>query len=183
MPIAGKLEETIVVPQGVNVSREGNVVFIKGPNGELERKFEDSRITIDIQNEGIYLYTDLPSKREKALLGTYASHLRNMVKGVQEDFTYKLKIVYSHFPMKVRTEGKYVVVENFIGEEKPRKAKVAGDTKVKIQGDLVTLNGPNKEHVGQTAANIEHATKIKRRDPRVFQDGVYIIEKAGNPVR
>ncbi len=183
MPIAGKLEETVIVPDGVKVARDGRVIKITGPNGELEKKLEDIRISIDVLDGEIHLFTKLPSKREKALLGTYASHLRNMVKGAQEDFTYKLKIVYSHFPMKVRADGKNVVVENFIGEEKPRKAKIVGDTKVKIQGDLITLSGPNKEHVGQSAANIEHATKIKKVDPRVFQDGIYLIEKAGNPVR
>ncbi len=183
MPIAGKLEEIVVVPDGVNVSKEGRDIKISGPNGAIERKLEDTRISIDIKDGELYLFTKLPSKREKALLGTYASHLRNMVAGVQSDFTYKLKIVYSHFPMKVRADGKNIFIENFIGEEKARKAKVVGDTKVNIQGDLITLSGPNKENVGQTAANLEQATKIKKVDSRVFQDGVYIIEKAGNPIR
>ncbi|MFA4936009.1 MAG: 50S ribosomal protein L6, partial [Candidatus Methanoperedens sp.] len=51
------------------------------------------------------------------------------------------------------------------------------NTKVTIKGDQVILNGINKEDVGQTAANIRQATKIKRFDPRVFQDGIYLVEQ------
>ncbi len=183
MPIAGKLEEIVAIPDGVNVTRDGTDFKVSGPNGVVMKTLEDSRIDIDVGSDEIHLSTRLPSKREKALLGTYTSHLRNMIEGVQDGFTYKLKIVYSHFPMKVRADGQHVVIENFVGEEKPRKARIAGDTKVNIKSDLVTVEGPNKEHVGQTAANIERATKIKGRDPRVFQDGIYLIEKSGNPIR
>ncbi len=183
MPIAAELEEIVEIADDVNVKRDGVTITISGPNGEITKKFIDKRVNIDIGKDQIVLTTGMPTKREKAIIGTYASHLRNMVKGSTEDFTYKLKIIYSHFPVKVRAEGEHVVIENFIGEEKPRTAKILGETKANIQGDIITLSGPNKEEVGQTAANIEQATRIKNVDERVFQDGVYIIEKAGNPIR
>jgi large subunit ribosomal protein L6 len=90
-----------------------------------------------------------------------------------------MKIVYAHFPIKTAIKGDTFVVENFLGEKCPRKTKILGDTKVTVKGDQVLLNGPNVEDVGQTAANIERATKIKGFDPRVFQDGIYIVEKPG----
>lgn len=183
MPITTKLEEEVEIPDGVKIDRSGDEIMVSGPNGEVTRRFGRSDIDIEVDDDVIVLSAEFPTKREKSLLGTYTSHLKNMVKGSQEYFTYKLKIIYSHFPVKVRTEGDEIVIENFIGEDKPRRAKILGDTKVEIERDIVTLKGPDLEDVGQTAANIERATKIKKVDPRVFQDGIYIIEKAGKPLR
>ncbi|MCK4332660.1 MAG: 50S ribosomal protein L6, partial [Thermoplasmatales archaeon] len=61
----------------------------------------------------------------------------------------------------------------------PRKAKILENVKVETMGDNVTVSGIDKEKVGQTAANIERSTKVKHRDIRVFQDGVYLISKRG----
>jgi len=105
-----------------------------------------------------------------------------MVKGACEGFTYKMKVVYSHFPMNVKVSGNTVVIDNFLGEKHPRSAEVLSDVSVEINGQDVTVSGVNKEKVSQTAANIEQATKIKNLDPRVFQDGIYIIEKDGKPL-
>ena len=69
-------------------------------------------------------------------------------------------------------------IGNFLGEKKPRLARILGETKVKVSGNEVVVSGISKEDVGQTAANIEQVTKIKRFDPRIFQDGIYIVDKA-----
>ncbi|MFP4051519.1 MAG: 50S ribosomal protein L6 [Thermoplasmata archaeon] len=183
MPLAAKLEKEVEIPENVTVSRSNDEIKVSGENGESIRTFDNPMIKININNDKITFEAEEPTKREKALLGTYTSHLRNMVEGAQKDYEYKLKIIYSHFPVKVRVEGNEVVIENFIGESKPRKAEILGDTKAQIKGDQVILNGPNKEEVAQTAANIELTTRIKGTDPRVFQDGIYIVEKAGKPIR
>ncbi len=183
MPIAAKLEEIVEVPDEVNVVRNKDEIEVSGPNGKLIKEFTDKRIDIEVGEGKIELSVDDPSKREKALLGTYASHLRNMLQGAQEDYEYKLKIVYSHFPVKVRSEGDEVVIENFVGERKPRKAPILGDTKVNIKGDEISVTGYDKDMVAQTAANIESATRIRKRDSRVFQDGIYIVEKAGKSLK
>ena len=88
-----------------------------------------------------------------------------------------MTILYAHFPMQVKVDGKTLVIGNFLGEKKPRIAKILGETKVKVSGNEVAVSGINKEDVGQTAANIEQKTKIKRFDPRIFQDGIYIVQK------
>ena len=97
--------------------------------------------------------------------------------GVTDGFEYHMKIVFAHFPMTVKVNKDVVVIDNFLGERHPRTAKVVGSAKVVVKGDEVTITGINKEHVGQTMANLEQATKIKGRDPRVFQDGIYLISK------
>jgi large subunit ribosomal protein L6 len=86
--------------------------------------------------------------------------------------------VFSHFPISVKTKEKTILIENFTGERNPRKARIIGNAQVKIQGDDVVVQGINLEEVSQTAANIEQATRIRRKDPRVFLDGVYVYEKA-----
>jgi large subunit ribosomal protein L6 len=102
-----------------------------------------------------------------------------MITGVTKGYEYKMKMVYSHFPIQLKAEGNLLLIGNFLGEKKSRKANILGNTKVTIKGDQVIINGINKEDVGQTAANIQQATKIRRFDPRVFQDGVYLVERSG----
>jgi large subunit ribosomal protein L6 len=152
-------------------------VAVIGSKGELKRNFKQRAIKILKDDGNVILEAQFPKKRDKAMLGTIKSHINNMIIGLTDGFTYKMKIVYAHFPMTVKvTEGK-VIIENFLGERHPRAAKILGDTKVQINGDEVMVSGVNKEDVGQTMANIEQATKIKGRDPRVFQDGIYLVEK------
>ncbi|MEM2385595.1 MAG: 50S ribosomal protein L6, partial [Candidatus Bathyarchaeia archaeon] len=55
--------------------------------------------------------------------------------------------------------------------------KIVGNAKVRISGDDVIVQGISIEDVSQTAANIEQATKIRRKDPRVFLDGIYLYER------
>ena len=121
----------------------------------------------------------MPRSKEKALAGTWNAHLNNMVKGVTEGFTYKLKVLYSHFPMTVEVKGREFVVNNYFGERVPRRADILEGVDVKVQNKTeVVVSGINKESVGQTAANIERSTTVKNRDRRVFQDGIYLISKA-----
>jgi len=182
MPVELEAEEKIKIPESVSVEKHKDELKVSGENGEIVKRFSHPTIEIEIDDEEVILRVDRPSKKEKALLGTYKSHIENMVKGAQEDFVYKLKILYSHFPMEVTAEQDNVVIKNFVGENKPRNAKIVGDTKAQIEGSEVIIRGPDKEAVAQTAANIESTTKISKADPRVFQDGIYIIEKAGKPL-
>ena len=121
--------------------------------------------------------TFFADRRKKALVGTIASHIENMIIGVTKKFYYKLKIIYTHFPVNVRIEGDTLYIENFLGEKAPRKAKILSGVDVKLSKDEITLEGIDIEKVGQTAANIEQATKVRGRDRRVFIDGIYIYEK------
>ncbi len=177
MPVADVVKYKITVPEGVEARLDGFELHIKGPKGELVREFKHTRVKMKIEDGKIIIYCPLPKKKEYALAGTWRAHVLNMIKGVKEGFEYQLKILYAHFPMKVSVKENKVVIENFMGERSPRYAEIFGDTKVEIKGDVVIVKSINKEHAGQTAANIEKATRIKNRDPRVFQDGIYIVKK------
>jgi large subunit ribosomal protein L6 len=169
----------IEIPQGVTVTLSGATLTVKGQKGQVSREFKFPGIRLASADGKVAVEATKVDKQTKATVGTYASHVTNMITGVTSGYEYNMKIVYSHFPIQVKVEGKdRVSIGNFLGERKPRYASIMGDTKVNVAGDKVTLTGINKEHVGQTAANIEQACKIRNRDPRVFQDGVYIIKKA-----
>lgn len=169
--------KTIQIPDGVEVHVEGRVVTVKGEKGALARDFSDAPVSIQHENGLIRVQADWPRKREAALVGTICSHVENMITGVTKGFTYRLKIVFSHFPISVKTKGNMVSIENFTGERSPRWSRIIGDVKVSVQGDDVIVQGINLEDVSQTATNIERATKVKSKDPRVFLDGIFVYEK------
>jgi len=180
VPHYGLLKDEIEVPEKATVTLEpGGIIKVKGPQGEISRKLSDPRIKIEKKGKHIVVSCENSRKKEKALVGTFGAHIRNMLVGVTNGFAYKMKIVFAHFPIKASVKGDTFLVENFLGEKFPRKTKIIAGTKVSIKGDIVELTGPDVEAVGQTAANIERATKIKGFDPRVFQDGIYITEKPG----
>jgi len=118
-----------------------------------------------------------PRKREASIVNTVATNIKNMIKGVTKGYTYRMKIVFVHFPMTVRVEGRRVAIQNFVGERKPRLADIVGDARVRIEGDDVIIEGIDIEDVAQTAANIQQATKIRRKDLRKFLDGIYVYNK------
>ncbi|TET26955.1 MAG: 50S ribosomal protein L6 [Candidatus Bathyarchaeum sp.] len=169
--------KTVEIPEGVEGMLDGRLVTIKGEKGELTRDFSHAPIKIQLDGKTVTVQASWPRKKEAALVGTISSHIQNMIKGVTTGFTYKLKIVFSHFPITVKIIGKTLTIENFIGERNPRKAKIMGDTKVIIKGDDIIVQGINLEDVSQTAANIQNSTKIRNKDPRVFLDGIYVYEQ------
>jgi large subunit ribosomal protein L6 len=170
--------ERIKIPQGMSVTVVDNThVTVKGPKGELKRSFKEPTILIESDAKGILVHCKYPRKAEKAAVGTVASHIRNMIKGASDGFTYKMKTVFAHFPIKTVIKGNIFEIQNFLGERSARRAKILPGVKVEAKGDAVVLTGTDLERVSQTAANIEQATKVRARDIRVFQDGIYIVSK------
>jgi large subunit ribosomal protein L6 len=157
---------------------EGRKVTVNGTKGTLTRDFSYVPISIDATNDKtVRVWAEWPRKKEASLVGTIYSHIQNMITGVEKGFSYKLKIVFSHFPMSVKVQGKTVVIENFTGERRARKVKIVGAVQVKVESEDIIVEGINLEDVSQTAANIEQATKVKKKDPRVFLDGIYVFER------
>ncbi|MHC1599355.1 MAG: 50S ribosomal protein L6 [Candidatus Methanospirareceae archaeon] len=173
----------IPIPEGVNATITGKKVKVEGPRGAIEREFWYPGLHLQAeQKDGgneVVIKSNSSRKKIRAIAGTYASHIKNMITGVTEGFFYKLVIVHAHFPMQVALtkEGDAVSVSNFLGERKPRIAKIVEGVKVELKGKEIVVSGINKEAVGQTAADIEQTTRIKGYDPRVFQDGIYLVEK------
>ena len=168
---------TVVIPDNVDSVIDGRIVTIKGEKGELTRDFSHAPINIELDGKTVTVRATWPRKKEASIVGTVRSHIENMIKGVTTGFTYKLKIVFSHFPITVKIIGDSLIITNFTGERSPRRARIIGNTKVTIKGDDILVQGTNLEDVSQTAANIQNSTKIRYKDPRVFLDGIYVYEK------
>jgi large subunit ribosomal protein L6 len=171
------LDTAIELPKGVSAKYDSGQMSIKGPLGEVTQDFSKVPVDLDIKDNKVNIVTHGARRRNRSILYTARSLVNNAIEGVTKGYEYKLKVIYAHFPVSVKVQGKKVLVENFYGERSPRVAEIIGSTKVEIQGEDVILTGVSIQDVGQTAANLEQATKVKRKDQRVFLDGVYVYER------
>lgn len=175
-----EIKDEITLPEGVTATLLNNTLTVQGANGELKRDFTHPDVSVTLKDNTIIINCLRPRRKQKALFGTFRAHINNMIHGVMEGFEYHMKTVYSHFPIKTSVQGSTFIIENFLGERSPRKAEILHMVTVEVSGEMVTVKGIDKEKVGQTVANIERATAVKRRDIRVFQDGIYRIDRGGN---
>ena len=170
-------QTAVQMPEGVSANLTGRMLTVKGKLGEARKNFDKINVGIAVDGNRVVFTPFSGKKKDNVIINTVSSIVKNMVTGVTRGFTYKVKVVYAHFPITVKTKGKQILVENFVGERSPRIAEIVGDSRVTVEGDDVIVKGVSLEDVGQTAANIELATKIKRKDQRVFLDGLYIYHK------
>jgi large subunit ribosomal protein L6 len=175
------MEKILAIPSGIHVEIKGMHVAVKGPKGHLQKDFASPEfgglVKAEVAADKVTVSTGETKRKYKAEVGTIAACIKNMMCGVTAAWKYKLKVVYMHFPVTIKVQGREVLISNFLGEKAARKASIVGDTKVEIAGDEITVTGINLEETGQTAANLERATRILARDRRVFMDGIFITEK------
>jgi len=190
MPKSIHLKNEVEIPSDINVVIDGKRVKIQGPLGVIEKDFSHlHNIIIEKGDDNkIIIESWFPSKKEQSLVNTVASHLKNAFIGVQKGYRYKMKIVYAHFPMSLKVDEKnnIVIIENFLGSRDKKYAKILPGVKVKVQKDDVIIEGIDIDAVGQTAANIHLAAKLrgKRRlsphgregGPGIL-DGIYLYAK------
>jgi large subunit ribosomal protein L6 len=175
---AGRAE--IPLPAGVHVEVAGRTLTVTGPKGKVVRPFPGDVLHLTAAGTKLTLELGLPvhRKQSRALLRTWVAHLQNIAGGLSRGVEARLKVVAAHFPMKVSVKGDELVIENFLGEKYPRTTHLVVGTTARVDGEFVTIEGFDIEHVGQSAAAIERTTRIRDYDPRVFQDGIYLVERA-----
>ena len=172
-----EISNKIEIPLDVKLEINNGEVVVKGPHGENRRHFKLTGITMTKKENDLVLECKKATKKEKKMINTTASHIRNMIKGVREKFEYKMKICFSHFPMTVEVKGNEATIKNFLGEKIPRHAKIISGIDVKVVKEFITITGTDKEKTGQTAANFEKASTVRNKDRRIFQDGIFITHK------
>jgi large subunit ribosomal protein L6 len=182
---------TLQTPAEVSAEVDHLELTVDGPNGSVTRRLWYPDVSVSVESvpaepeqdednetvDAVVIESDDDDANTMSTIGTFESHVENMFHGVTDGWEYEMEVFYSHFPMQVNVEGDEVVIENFLGERAPRQTPIHGDTDVEVDGELITLRGPDIEAVGQTAADIEQLTRITDKDVRVFQDGAYITQK------
>ena len=177
-----ELFQKIEIPEEVGVNIDENILNVKGKEGELKRTFGINNLIFEKKNNEIIIGSKNATKKEKKLMNTIVAHIKNMIKGVQQKFEYKLKVCFSHFPITVEINENEAVIKNFLGERIPRKLKILENVDVKVDREIITVSSIDKELAGQTAANFETATRIRNKDKRIFQDGIFITNKSGKEI-
>lgn len=171
------MEKIVEIPDGIEARLEGDSLAVKGPGGELRRDFRYPDVKKGIEEGKIIFSTESGKRKTLALMGTWAALVRNMIGGVRYGWVCRLKLVYSHFPVKLKVgEGK-LVIENFLGERRPRVARILPGTEASVEKDVVIVRGIDRERVGQSCANIEQTCSVKGYDRRIFQDGIWKLSK------
>jgi len=160
----------VEIPDGVTVTMSDGSVSISSDGTTVTREFTHRTVSVSQVDGALEVFCNLPRRKERALAGTWAAHLGNMVHGVTEGFEYTIKV-----------DGDRLMINNLFGEKVPRQAALPwspAEVQVKIENKTdVIVSGSDKEKVGQTSANIERACRIRGRDRRVFQDGIYVVSK------
>lgn len=174
----GKIE----VPSDNELTVEGRKVTIKGKVGSVSKIFQMPRFTLSKEQNNLIVSCKSYGIYDKRDYLTIEAHVKNMILGVKEGYTYTLKICSSHFPMTVTIADNKLQVKNLFGEKVPRVLKIKEGAKVAVKGDVIEVTGADLDRVSQIASEIELLTKISNRDRRVFQDGIYITKKAGKAV-
>lgn len=171
------LERVVEIPEGVEVVVNGKSILVKGNGKELKRDFFVHNISLDVNEGKLVISAKKATKRESRMIGTIEAHVRNMIRGLENDFVYELEIASVHFPMTVKVEENNVSIKSFLGEKRDRFAKILDNVKVDIKGSKIDVSSHDLEAAGQTATNIEKAARLTGRDRRIFQDGIFITKK------
>jgi large subunit ribosomal protein L6 len=147
-------KQPIPIPSGVTALLNGGLLSVKGPKGELSRSFL-SEINMTIEDNAITLVPRKTTIFLKALWGTYASHVKNMIEGVTKGFEKKL--VVEGIGFKAVITGSDLVLS--LGFSHPIKLAIPKTLKVLVEKSIISISGPDKEEVGQFAAFIRSHKK------------------------
>lgn len=155
-------KKPITIPEKTEIKVSDGLVVVSGPAGELSRKLHP---VIGIEVEGREAVVDLKSsaREHKALWGTYASHLANMVSGVNKPFEKKLILEGIGFKSEVKEgSGGLSKIVLALGFSHPVEVEIPSGLKVTAEKNLITVSGPDKEKVGAFAAELR---LLKRPEP------------------
>lgn len=170
-----QITEKIEIPSEIECSYANGILKCKKGSMEISRKFSAMGISTLIEDNCIIFESKKGNKNQYKIIKSWRAHINNIFNGLLNPFTYIIEACNVHFPMTLKVEKNKLIISNFLGEKTPRITNILPDVKVEIKGQKVLVSSPNKDSAGQTAANLERATKIKNRDRRIFQDGLFIV--------
>jgi large subunit ribosomal protein L9e len=176
--------DTMDIPDDVKLEVRAKQIRVKGPRGTLTRNFKHLNLDLQIVEGGKKLRVEswFGTRKNIAAIRTTLSHISNLIKGVTLGFRYKMRFVYAHFPINASIGDKKdgIEIRNFLGEKRVRRVEMLKGVTVtrseKVKDELV-LEGDDIELVSRSAALINQACHVKKKDIRKFLDGIYVSEK------
>ncbi len=150
-------KQKLQIPASVKISRDGAAITITGPKGTLTRSFNDL-ITITIENDVVSFEPTRSDVSTRALWGTYAAHIKNMIAGVVEGFSKKL--ILEGVGFKSEVSGSKLNLA--LGFSHPVPVEIPQGLTVTAEKNLITITGTDKESVGQFAATVR---ALKKPEP------------------
>lgn len=172
-------EVSVKILDGIDCKLLGNVLQCSKGNSTLSKIFALNKASMSLEGGMIKITSSKANKKDIANVNSYVAHLNNMFRGLNERYVYEMEVSNVHFPMTVKVDKNTLIISNFLGEKVPRKAKIIPGVEVKIEGTKIIVSSADIEKAGQTAANIEKASTVTKKDRRVFQDGIFITKKPG----
>jgi len=176
--------EVLNVPDGCTITVKCRKVAVKGPRGSLDLDLSHLPIDLRVSEDGKKVTVErwFTSGKQAASIHTAISHVSNMFIGVTKGFRYKMRFVYSHFPINVALVNKDTRIEirNFLGEKVIRVVEALPGVTVKRSTDVkdeIVLEGNSIQNVSRTCALVQQICAVKRKDIRKFLDGIYVSEK------
>nr|AFM89948.1 60S ribosomal protein L9 [Callorhinchus milii] len=177
--------QIVDIPDNVEVALKGRRVVVKGPRGTLRREFNHINLELSllgIKKKKLRVDKWWGNRKELPTVRTICSHVQNMIKGVTLGFKYKMRSVYAHFPINVIVQeaGSLVEIRNFLGEKYIRRVRMKPGVSCAVSQalkDELILEGNDVELVSNSAALIQQATTVRKKDIRKFLDGIYVSEK------
>ncbi len=181
MPRIGK--KPIPVPSGVEVKVEGRQVTVKGPKGTLNDVFH-KRVQFEQKDNTIFVTIKKPDeKRSRELWGLSRVLVANMVEGVTKGFSKQLEV--NGVGYRASMSGKKLVLH--VGYSQPVEFEIPEGIEVKVEKNVITVSGINKQQVGQIAAQIREIRKpepykgkgIKYMDEQIRRKAGKVVKTAG----
>ena len=165
----------IKIPGNVTVTVADGTLKVKGPLGEVSKNVNPS-VTLTVTPEGVKIEPQGNTKLARALTGTFASHVQNMMAGVVTKYTKKLEL--QGIGYKVELQGKNLKFQ--VGFSHPVIMAIPSGVEALVEKNVITISGIDKEMVGQFAANVR---AVKKPEPYkgkgIRYEGEYVREKQG----
>jgi|SRR3989344_2680265 len=162
----------IVVDAKTEVSVQNGLVSVKGPKGNLQRQFRPG-IQINVEGKNISFVPERINKQTRALWGTYASHVNNMIEGVNKGFEKKLILEGVGYKSEVKS-NKLVLA---LGFSHLVEVAIPEGLAVKTEKNLLTFSGIDKELIGQFAAKIRALKKPEPYKGKGFRYDTEVIRR------
>merc|ERR1711957_631731 len=168
------------VPKGIKISIKSKIVEVTGKHGTLKRDFKHLPIELWLANNNQEVRARMYFAKTKQLsaLRSVCSHINNLFDGVEKKYEYRMRLVYSHFPINanITNGGKTIELRNYLGEKIVRTVNMLEGVKVDKSGtkDELVVTGTDIDLTSRSAALIRQSCLCKHKDIRKFLDGVYV---------